>query len=162
MNPSTGLRLALGQAWEAEHSLWKLGAALTRGGSLLTVGRNKTKNDPLIVDHKFCSVHAEEDVLNQVDDATGTVLYVARVTRGRKIGLARPCVRCMETAHVAGVRKVVYTVDAHQFGVIRVGAYMEGDYDAEEICRLSARHVKCINYSRIKANGRNSRTKLYS
>lgn len=154
MNPSTGFRSAFAQAQLSDHGIWKLGASLWRSRAQLAVGHNRSKNDPALTAYEHCSVHAEIDALNQVVDASGTVLYVARLTRSGLVSMARPCLRCMEAITDAGVKKVVYTVNTHQFGIIKVAQYAECDYEAEEIFSYHPRIVKSFDCGRAASLGR--------
>ena len=83
------LRMALLQAEQAPHAQWRVGAALIRGGSLLSTGFNRYRNDPARVELSGVSYHAEAVALRKAGDSQGATLYVARVTRGGELGNAK-------------------------------------------------------------------------
>jgi deoxycytidylate deaminase len=102
------------------HDQWRLGAVLSRSGSVLSFGLNKPKNDPaFMTDYLACSVHAEEDALAKVtaQKAKGSILYVARITRAGKIAVAKPCARCQVQIIDAGIKKVLYTISKDTYGI---------------------------------------------
>ncbi len=108
------LTISLQMAAMADHANWRLGAVVVKGGSYLGAGWNKAKNNPTLVskEHiRHCAVHAEADALSGVSNAVGATIYVARITRGGDIGIARPCEQCQELIQAAGVNKVYYTSD---------------------------------------------------
>lgn len=112
------LRLAQLHAAKSRHPRWKMAAVAVSAGRVLGIGTNQPKNDPAIegIPLSSCSIHAEVCALRGVD-AAGSTLYVARVTRGGARGLAKPCHRCETFLRSVGVRRVVWTMDDHQYGV---------------------------------------------
>lgn len=113
------LRIATKIAEANPGEKWKLGAVIRKGGRVMAVGWNIDKNDPLNVDGDWsaCSVHAEMAALRQVNDASGAIVYVARITPGGKIAMAKPCVRCQSELRLAGVKRALFTIDQHTHGV---------------------------------------------
>lgn len=103
------LQIALKQAEAAPHSQWRVGAAIVRGGSLLSVGHNRYRNSPSQVDLEGVSYHAEEAALRRAGDPDGATIYVARITRSGKLGMARPCQACQRLLLDSGIRYFVYT-----------------------------------------------------
>ena len=103
------LRLALLQAEQAPHDQWRVGAALVRGGSVLSTGFNRYRNSPAQVELGGVSYHAEEATIRKAGNVKGATLYVARVTRSGNLGTAKPCVRCQELLMESGVHTVVWT-----------------------------------------------------
>jgi tRNA(Arg) A34 adenosine deaminase TadA len=103
------LQVALKQAEAAPHSQWRVGAAIVRGGSLLSVGHNRYRNSPSQVDLEGVSYHAEEVALRRAGDPEGGTIYVARITRSGKLGMARPCKQCQLRLLNSGIRYFVYT-----------------------------------------------------
>lgn len=89
------------------------GALVVRGNRILARGFNRDINDPQIVSQAhvklWCSIHAEIACLDQVKDAAGSTIYVARVNRKGIIGDSRPCTRCYHSILAAGVKKIVHT-----------------------------------------------------
>lgn len=99
---------------ESSDGVYKHGAVVVRGGSVLSVGVNKWKNKELPptspdVYNPNITVHAEIDALSRVKDARGTTIYVARVTKLGEERFSRPCPRCEKVLVAAGVKRVVYT-----------------------------------------------------
>ncbi len=88
----------------------RLGAVLVRGGSVIAVGYNSTRNDPRNTDGCW-STHAETRALRLAGAPRGATLYVARVTPGGRTAMARPCADCAMDLRAAGVATVVYTTD---------------------------------------------------
>jgi len=103
------LRYALQQAEQAPHDRWRVGAVLVRGGSVLSTGFNRYRNDPAQVEFGHASYHAEEVALRRSGDAEGSTIYVARVTRSGLLGLAKPCPRCTDMLITEGVSTVVWS-----------------------------------------------------
>ena len=92
------------------------GAVTIRGGRVVAVGVNSYRNDMSqfnIVPDLGRSIHAEEACLRVVKgEASGAVLYVARVNRKGEEMMSKPCSSCMEKLKQAGVKRVVYTIDS--------------------------------------------------
>lgn len=120
---TTAMALAISTAEKSDHTKWKLGSVIWRGGSVLSTGFNRVKNDPSIVeDEKYfhCTVHAEVDAIRNAGDACGAKLFVARVTRSGNLALAKPCCRCMDIIRENGIKKVYYTDENGQWTFFRV------------------------------------------
>lgn len=103
------LNRAITQAELAPHEQWRVGAVLVRGGSLLSVGFNRYRNDPSQVELAGVSYHAEAVALRKAGISEGATLYVARVTRSGDLGSAKPCSRCQALLERHGVHTVVWT-----------------------------------------------------
>jgi len=110
---NTAMNLALMVAEKATHPKWRLGSVVWRGGSVLSWGFNKTRNDPVFIEddkHYECSVHAEVDALKGAKNAHGATMYIARITPAGNQALAKPCDRCLVAIKQAGIKKIVYTL----------------------------------------------------
>lgn len=65
----------------------------------------------------ICSgkVHAEVDTLipflKKREDLSSATLYIYREKRDGSIGMARPCVGCMEIIKQCGIKKIAYSTD---------------------------------------------------
>lgn len=104
------VRLALLQAEQAPHEKWRVGAVLIRGGSVIGTGYNRYRNDPAMVSPGEVSYHAESVALRRAgDNAFGATMYVARITKGGELGMAKPCHRCQELLITSGIHTVVWT-----------------------------------------------------
>lgn len=103
--------LALAHANVGEYNL---GAIVVKGGSLLSFGTNKHRNDPYYIQdipREHWSTCAEQAALHKLKPGTakGATIYVARVTPGMNTRMARPCNRCADLIINAGISKVIYT-----------------------------------------------------
>lgn len=96
-----------------EYLVFRFGGVLCRGGSVLSIGWNRFRNDPNNVEEpKFqAGIHAEVNTLRQARDPKSATLYVARVTPGGRQAIAMPCPACAEALFEAGVKRVVWTTD---------------------------------------------------
>jgi deoxycytidylate deaminase len=102
---------------------WRLGSVIIKGGSVLSVGQSKLNCHPGLCDfdqigiRERVSVHAEEDAIKRCGNPKGATVYVARIGRNGKVGLAEPCKRCKRMLTDAGVKRVIYTINSHNFDV---------------------------------------------
>lgn len=88
---------------------YKMGAAIVRGGNVLSINHNalKTHTDHAQWPHWVCSQHAEmRAVILARCDIRGAIMYVARVG-GNEI--SKPCVHCYNVIRLAGIREIVYS-----------------------------------------------------
>lgn len=106
-----------------------LAAVITKGGSVVSVGRNRARMNSYVMyygDHDgTASVHAEIDAIFRARrkiDLTGCKMYVARKTKRGQIGLAAPCGMCTRTIGRYGIKRVYYTVDDTSWAVMRVNS----------------------------------------
>jgi deoxycytidylate deaminase len=108
------LAMKIAEPSECNH---RHGAVIVRGGSVLSVGMNKWRNEVALVEqlHKDgrstdISVHAEIDALSRVADPRGATIYVARVNRTGDPRLSKPCTACSTALKDAGISKIIYTI----------------------------------------------------
>lgn len=94
------------------------GAVIVRGGSVLSVGFNKWRNKPISgvsplpkQELKTMTVHAEIDALSRVSDASGAIVYVARINKRGQACFSRPCDDCYAALKDAGVKRIVFTTN---------------------------------------------------
>ena len=94
------------------------GAVIVRGGSVLSVGMNKWRNEVALINQLHAegrstniSVHAEVDALSRVADPRGATIYVARVNRNGAPRLSKPCSSCARALKDAGISKIIYTIN---------------------------------------------------
>jgi hypothetical protein len=67
---------------------------------------------------RFPAIHAEARLAKKLD--RNSVVYVARVTKGGNIGLAKPCPTCEAFLRNKNVKKVFYTIDAFTYGTLNL------------------------------------------
>lgn len=102
----------------AEYSTCKQqhGAIIIKGGSVLSVGINRNKNNPTFVGEatKNWSVHAEAAAIRACKgaDLRNATIYVARINNSGKPMMSKPCLKCEKAIREAGIKKVVYTIDS--------------------------------------------------
>lgn len=94
---------------------FKHGAVVVKGGRVLSVGVNSQRNDRDVystLPDGARQVHAEYAALRALGgDARGATVYVARVNNFGEARMSMPCSRCQTLLRLAGVKRVVYTVD---------------------------------------------------
>ena len=49
---------------------------------------------------------------NKLQDLIGSTIYVSRILKSGKSGLAKPCMECMCLIKSVGIKKIVYTTDS--------------------------------------------------
>ena len=92
----------------------KHGAAIYRGGALISVGVNVIKNDPYIVGRDAANPdnHAETMAIRGCSpdaDLSNAIIYVARTnSKGQPLNSA-PCESCMEAIRASGIKRIVHT-----------------------------------------------------
>jgi tRNA(Arg) A34 adenosine deaminase TadA len=141
------LTYAVDESLNASHSQWRVGAVLVRSGRVLSVGVNRYRNNPSKVDIDGVSYHAEEVAIRRAGNADGATIYVARMTRSGKIGLARPCRRCQALLLENGVQYAIWT-EPNGWGKARINRLIDEQFpDTSErpadIHPLFARGLPC-------------------
>ena len=107
-------RLAKKEAVKSPHEQHKLGAVVVKSGNVLSTGFNSLRPSGLL---KTNTLHAEAAAILKVlkegrlASLSGAEIYVSRFTRGGRVGLARPCVQCLELIRSCGIRRMHYTTD---------------------------------------------------
>lgn len=91
----------------------RVGAVLVKGGSPIARKSNRMRHNPEYPPADVsCSIHAEQHTLRTHGDrASGSTVYVARLTVGGNVGLAKPCPACAQALHDHGVSRVVWTTN---------------------------------------------------
>jgi cytidine deaminase len=91
-----------------------MGALLTRAGRIISIGINSHKSHPKMGLVK--TLHAEVSCLIGVryQDLSGATMYVSRVNKNGKIGMAKPCTICQAVLAEYNVRRIYYTNSAGQ------------------------------------------------
>ena len=107
------IELAIKIARANPEKKWKLAAVGCRGGRVVSVGMNSfQQNDspPGTIHYSCLGRHAETEMLRLASKPPRTV-YVARVSKGGQLRLARPCKNCYAALRQAGVKKIIYTTN---------------------------------------------------
>lgn len=88
---------------------YRMGAIITKGARVLSVGVNVLKTHPIIAEkyQEHCiSIHAElQCLLRAQTDITNATMYVAR--NGGLV--SKPCSACWEYMKTSGIKFVVYS-----------------------------------------------------
>ena len=92
----------------------RLAACIVRKRQLISVGFNKKKTHPLQWKFSKCDeavyLHAEIDaIINAREDIRGATMYVLRVMKDGKTGLAKPCEGCARAIKHYGIKRVYWT-----------------------------------------------------
>lgn len=98
----------------------KIGAIITKGGDVLSVGFNRRKSHPIQKKynvHRGCGdeskdyIHAEMAAIIKVHhkDLRGATIYVSRKNANGDRAMCRPCNACMKAILDAGIKKICYT-----------------------------------------------------
>jgi tRNA(Arg) A34 adenosine deaminase TadA len=111
------IEVAVAVARTSNSDNYKIGCVVvnSRGGIISTGVNSLTKTHPIQAmwarkggEPARVFLHAEIHALIRCRE-TPYALYVARVTRGGKLGLSKPCPVCSLAIKEAGVKKVYYT-----------------------------------------------------
>lgn len=115
------LQRSVGVALTSSHHAQKLGALALRGGTPVGWAVNRFRNHPRVVDNwGDCSVHAEQSLIENCD-VSGAIIYIARVTNGGKVAIAKPCRCCLRLLIQASVKRVVWTESNDMAGMMSLG-----------------------------------------
>jgi deoxycytidylate deaminase len=99
------------------------GAVVVAGRRVVGMGWNKDKNHPNLIEEakikEYCSAHAEQIALREAgDNASKAVLYVARVSKQGEDRDSKPCHVCQSRIIQAGIKRVVYTMEAGEINYV--------------------------------------------
>lgn len=119
------IKIAKKEALKSKYQ-YKLGCILVHGSKIVSKGHNKSTKTHKIAyynhDHlEFATVHAEVDTLINVSKeiARKSDLYVVRVRRkDHKFAMAKPCKMCEKIIKKMGVKRIIYTINDNEFGII--------------------------------------------
>jgi tRNA(Arg) A34 adenosine deaminase TadA len=110
------LKLAAKAAEQSGHDIFRHGAVLVRGGSILNIAANSDNHTAFgqrfRVEPGRATHHAETACVLGLDKAMtqGGVIYAARVNKDGEWKMSKPCSMCHEVMKFVGIKKVVYTV----------------------------------------------------
>ena len=109
----------------AKNSQYKVhhGAVLAKSGKELRSGCNQNRPVRFLNKyHRYASLHAEVRVLLNITKETtnGADIYVARISGDNNMAMSRPCPMCLHMASEMGIRRIFYTIDNRNFGMIKL------------------------------------------
>jgi tRNA(Arg) A34 adenosine deaminase TadA len=90
-----------------------LGAVGLRNDGVIVASRNVASRDVAL------SHHAEARLSRKL--TPNSEVWVARVRKNGEWAMAKPCASCQLKLRVAGVTRVVYTIDINEWGVLDLG-----------------------------------------
>lgn len=99
---------------EKSQSNKRHGAVVVKSGRVVGTGYNKDRNNPMFVSPEHikthCSRHAEVEAIREAKhNASGAVLYVARVNNQGQDRNSKPCRLCEKVINQSNIKKVIYT-----------------------------------------------------
>jgi len=93
----------------SDHPHHKLGAVISRGNRVISLGFNKNKTHTKS-NHSWKRLHAEiSAIIKARQDVTSCHIYIYRETKDGQMAMARPCRSCMEAIKEAGIKKIFYS-----------------------------------------------------
>jgi tRNA(Arg) A34 adenosine deaminase TadA len=107
--------MAARAAEQSEYEVFRHGAVLIRGGSVLNISSNSNNHTSFgqrfRLDPGRATHHAETACILGLDKSItqGSTVYVARINRQGEWKMSKPCSMCHEAMRFVGVKKVVYT-----------------------------------------------------
>lgn len=105
-----GMQKAINAANNSWHPRARVGAAIVKGGRVLSVGWNTDeKRDK---NSWYWDFHAEHHAIKAYCGRfipPGCKIYVARIKKDGTLSMALPCKKCRELLKMAGIKKVYYT-----------------------------------------------------
>ncbi len=106
-----GLKAAIYAAQCSELKSHRVGAVIYHKKRLISIGCNQKKSHPQRITER--SQHAEFNACLGFDKldvrANKCSIYIARLTRTSKVGLAKPCKHCQTLLSSLGITKIFYT-----------------------------------------------------
>ena len=113
-----GLNKAVAYASSSRHDM-RMACILFHGSRPLVWCVNHNRTHPKSLS-RYGKVHAEMDAVICPVSTNGLDAYVARLTKPGKISMARPCDSCMTMLRLAGIRRVYWTIDEHNYGELKL------------------------------------------
>lgn len=102
-------------------SFHRVGAAIFRGGSLLSLGWNSLKTHPASTT-RYHGQHAEFAALigTRKEEIVGSTIFVVRLTKASHLGISKPCEHCERILRAAGVKKVWFLDENAQHTLMKL------------------------------------------
>ncbi len=116
-----GIVRALEASMEASDSEFKVGAVLTKNGNIIGSGHNHTRKTSPNSGSRHFGQHAEYSCLRKSSKLgekknsydlvrlSGAELFVARITPGGRVALAKPCDSCQSFLRHLNLKRIYYT-----------------------------------------------------
>ena len=120
------MELAAKQANGSEFPVFRHGAVLVKGGSVLSLGVNKNQFHSFAAKFKkvprHATIHAELSCLLAAggESAAGSTMYVVRINPQGEWRMSKPCCMCQAAMKHVGVKKVIYSVDSNHVGEMKI------------------------------------------
>lgn len=93
----------------SDHPQHKLGAVITRGNRVISLGFNKNTTHTRSP-HRWNRLHAEiAAIIRSKESLDGAEIYVYRETKMGNLGLARPCESCFGMIREVGIKKIYFS-----------------------------------------------------
>ena len=95
----------------------KVGAIITRGRRVISIGINKNKSHRKQINHHTdvigSKIHAELDAVIKAPYflLEGSDIYVVRLLRNNNMGLARPCKSCIIILRQYKIKHMIYSIN---------------------------------------------------
>jgi deoxycytidylate deaminase len=110
----------------AEICRFRLAAIVAHKNRVIAIGYNRRKTHTIANTFRrrdgAMAIHAEVDALAkasaQIGDLSGCDLYVARVLVDQTVAMAKPCEGCQRAVAAFNIRRVYYTVDSNNCGLL--------------------------------------------
>ena len=105
-----GIKAAINAAHFTNYSRYRVGAAIYIGNRLISIGWNQRKTHPK-QRSIFRWTHAEMSAIigTNKHDLTRSTIYVARITPGGDVKMAKPCIDCQRILRAAGIKNIIFT-----------------------------------------------------
>lgn len=119
-------QLARKEAEKSPFDVFRHGAVLARGGKVINSAFNECVHSRLSDRFKkhegIGTRHAELSVILGIDKkvTTGADVYVVRLNPSGNLKNSRPCDMCIGVLKFVGVRRVFYSIDNNEYGVMKL------------------------------------------
>ena len=104
------INLAIKEAKKSSHD-FRLGAVIYKGKKIINSGFNQSHKTHPISKHPFSTIHAEVDAIigTRREEMDGADIYVHRLLKNGKSGLAKPCQYCESLLRDIGIKKIYWS-----------------------------------------------------
>jgi len=118
------IKLARRMAANSDYPTFRHGAILVKGGNVLNVAWNKNHFNRFGARfHKIpnhATAHAELGTILGIDisKTAGATVYVVRINNNGRLMLSKPCSMCAAALKHVGVKKIVFSENGGNLGVV--------------------------------------------